>query len=171
MLQLAITLFDIVRLHKGPDAIPHSRFLLAVITALWLVAGMLMMAATPELDQRDFVIGTFIGVIGLCCYAAIIIASGRSARLMQAIMAFLGCGALISLLFIASDAVLTLLAGEPTAGIVATLILLWSVPVEGHIISRTIERHWYIGILIAVAVFMLQMALYSVFDPQLRTSD
>ncbi len=170
MLQLASTLFDIVRLHKGPDAIPHSRFLLAVIAALWLAAGLLMTAAAPELDQRDFVIGTFIGVIGLGCYATIIVVSGRSARLLQALMAFLGCGALISLLFIATDTVLTLLAGEPTAGVVATLVLLWSVPVEGHIISRTIERHWYIGILIAVGVFMLQMALYSFFDPQLRTS-
>jgi hypothetical protein len=170
VLQLASTLFDIVRLQKGPDAIPHSQLLLAVIVTLWLAAGMLMMATAPELDGRDFVIGTIIGVVGLCCYAAVIVASGRSARLLQAMAAFLGCGALISLLFVASDALLTLLAGEQMAGVIATLILLWSLPVEGHIISRTIERHWYVGILIAVAVFVLQMMLYSVFDPQLKTT-
>lgn len=170
MLQLVTTLFDIVRLQKGPDSIPHSRLLLVILVTLWLAAGMLMMVVTPELDGRDFVIGTLIGAIGLCCYAAIIMLSGRSPRLLQAMLALLGCGALISLLFIAGDAVLTLVAGESTAGIFATLILLWSVPVEGHIISRTIERHWYVGILVAVAVFALQMMLYSVFDPQLRTS-
>jgi hypothetical protein len=46
-------------------------------------------------------------------------------------------------------------------GLVANLILLWSVPVEGHIIARAISRHWYIGVLIAIAVFVLQYILYN----------
>ena len=80
-------------------------------------------------------------------------------------MALLGCGALISLTFVALDALLPLISSDAAASIVATLVLLWSVPVEGHIIARTIERHWYVGIIIAMSVFVLQLVLYSVFDP------
>jgi hypothetical protein len=40
-------------------------------------------------------------------------------------------------------------------------MLLWSVPVEGHIIARAMGRHWYIGILIAITVFVLQFVIYS----------
>ena len=165
MLQLFKTLFDIIRLQKGPDAIPHSQLLFALIAGLWLSAGLVMMIVEPELDARDFVIGTFIGLLGLSCYAAVIVIFGKAARLLQATMALLGCGALISLLFVAVDSLLPLISSKAAANIVATLILLWSVPVEGHIIARTIERHWYVGIMIAMSVFVLQLVLYSVFAP------
>ncbi|MBT8087235.1 MAG: hypothetical protein KJO46_04335 [Gammaproteobacteria bacterium] len=165
MLHLLKTLFDIIRLQRGPDAIPHSQVLFAVIVVMWLGAGLLVMVAAPELDARDFIIGTFIGLIGVSCYGAIIVLSGKGARLLQSITALLGCGALISLVFVVLDALLPLISSEAAARVVATLVLLWSVPVEGHIIARTIERHWYVGIIIAMSVFVLQLALYSALDP------
>lgn len=165
MLALIETLFDIIRLRKGPDAIPHSTFLFAIITAMWVIAGAVMTLMTAELDQRDFVIGTMTGIAGLMVYAGIVVLSGKRARLMQAIMAFLGCGALLSLLFVAGNVFLTPFLSKNISSLIMTLVLLWTVPVEGHIISRTIERHWYIGVVIAVAVFAFQMILYSVMDP------
>ena len=165
MLELIRTLLDIIRLQKGPDAIPHSNVLFGVAIAFWLFAGMVMTLATPELDQKDFVLGTLIGVVGLSCYAAIIVASGKSTRLLQAITAVIGCGALLSLIVVICDALLSMFVRENLAGLIVTLILLWSVPVEGHIISRTIDRHWYLGVVIAMAVFVLQLFLYSAIDP------
>ena len=165
MLALIETLFDIIRLRKGPDAIPHSTFLFVIITAMWVIAGAVMTLMTAELDQRDFFIGTLTGIAGLLVYAAIVVLSGRQARLMQAIMAFLGCGALLSLLFVAGNVFLTPFLSENISSLIMTLVLLWTVPVEGHIISRTIERHWYIGVVIAVTIFAFQMILYSVMDP------
>ena len=165
MLALIETLFDIIRLRKGPDAIPHSTFLFVIIAAMWVIAGAVMTLMTAELDQEDFVIGTLTGIAGLLIYAAIVVLSGKPARLMQAIMAFLGCGALLSLLFVAGNVFLTPFLSKNVSSLIMTLVLLWTVPVEGHIISRTIERHWYVGIVIAVAVFAFQMILYSVMDP------
>lgn len=144
---------------------PHSTFLLAVIVALWLFTGLLMTLLTAELDERDFVIGTLTGIAGLSCYAAIVVLSGKRARLMQTVMALLGCGALISLMFIAGDVFLTPFLSENLTNFIVTLILLWTVPVEGHIISRTLDRHWYAGVAIAMAVFVFQLILYSVMDP------
>ena len=165
VLALIRTLLDIIRLQKGPDAIPHSSVLFGVAIAFWLLAGMVMTLATPELEQKDFVLGTLIGVVGLSCYAAIIVASGKRPRLLQAITAVIGCGALLSLIVVVCDALLSVFVREDLAGLVVTLILLWSVPVEGHIISRTLDRHWYFGVVIAMAVFVLQLFLYSAIDP------
>lgn len=165
VLALIETLFDIVRLRKGPDAIPYSTVLLAVIIVVWALAGAVMTLLTAELDQRDFVIGTLTGIAGLTCYAAIVVLSGKRARLLQAATALLGCGALISLIFVACNLLLSPFLSPGVSNLITTLILLWTVPVEGHIISRTIERHWYIGIVIAMTVFVFQLILYSALNP------
>ena len=170
MLSLIQTLFDIVRLRKGPDAIPYSPILFTLIVAMWLLAGFVMMASTPEMNALDYVIGTLSGVIGLGCYAAIIVMAGKRPRLLQATTALLGCGALLSLIFVAATAALTPVLAANTVNLIATLILLWSVPVEGHIIARTIDQHWYVGLMIAMAVFIFQLILYAVIDPAAGTS-
>ena len=74
--------------------------------------------------------------------------------------AIIGCGAIILLAFVVGYAVLDPLLGDGVSSAIANLIMLWSVPVEGHIIARAIDRHWYIGILIAVGVFVLQLFIY-----------
>jgi len=71
----------------------------------------------------------------------------------------------LSLLFVAGNVLLTPFLSDSISNLIMTLILLWTVPVEGHIISRTIERHWYVGVVIAMAVFVFQLMLYSVMDP------
>ena len=165
MLALFETLFDIIRLRKGPDAIPHSTVLLAIVVGLWLFAGLVVTITTPELDQAGFLFGTIAGVAGLGCYAAIILLFGRSARLMQAVIAIFGCGAVLSLMSAAADVFLKPFLSANLANIAVALIILWSVPVEGHIISRTIERHWYLGVVIAMSVFVLQLVLYRQINP------
>lgn len=170
MLALFETLFDIIRLRKGPEAIPHSTMLLSVVIGLWIFAGFVMTVMTPQLDQKDFVIGTVTGIAGLACYAAVILLSGHGARLLQALMALLGCGAVLSLMFVAGNVFLSPFLSASITNLVGMLILLWSVPVEGHIISRTIERHWYFGVVIAMAVFVFQFILYSLIDPTTGTA-
>jgi len=169
VLALFETLFDIIRLRKGPDSIPHSMLLFVMIVALWLFAGLVMTVLTAELDEKDFVMGTITGIAGLLCYVGIIVLSGKRARLIQALMAILGCGAVLSLVFVVGNVFLPPILSENISNVIATLILLWTVPVEGHIISRTIDRHWYIGIVAAMAVFLFQLFLYSVMDPTTTT--
>ncbi len=165
MLALLETLFDIVRLRKGPDAIPHSGLMLIVIIILWLGSSVVATVMVPQLDAASFLPDLIVSVAGLMCYAAVISLAGYGARLMQAFMAVLGCNAMLVLLYVASKVFLSPFLSEQLTGIVALLILLWSVPVEGHIISRTIERHWYLGIVIAMAVFIFQLTLRPVIAP------
>jgi len=169
MLALVETLFAIIRLKKGPDAIPYSWFLCLITMTMWLFAGLAMTAMTEELGEADFLLGTFTGVAGLACYASIIVLSGHTPRLLQTVTAILGCGAVLSLLFIVGNVLLPPLLGASVTDLVVTLVLLWSIPVEGHIIARAIDRHWYVGIVAAMAVFVFQLFLYSLLNPPAGT--
>jgi hypothetical protein len=61
-------------------------------------------------------------------------------------------------LFVAEYVLLQPFLGVRIASILATLIIFWSVPVEGHIIARAIQQHWFAGIAIAMVVFIMQVA-------------
>ena len=165
MLALIQTLFDIVRLRKGPDAMPHSVFVFGLVVVLWLFSSLVMTITTEELDDQSFLIGLIVGLVGLACYAAVVILAGRGTRLLQTIAAVLGCGALLNLLFVAGNLGLTPLVGSNLTNIIVTLVLFWSIPVEGHIVARAIERHWYVGIVIAMAVFVFQLIIFGLLNP------
>ena len=165
MLALIQTLFDIVRLRKGPDAIPHSGFVFGLVVVLWLFSSVVMTITTDELNDQSFLIGLIVSLAGLACYAAVVIISGRGARILQTVAAVLGCGALLNLMFVAGNLGLTPLVGSNLTNIVVTLILFWSIPVEGHIVARAIDRHWYVGIVIAMAVFVFQLIIYGLLNP------
>jgi len=164
VLPLIKTLFDIVLLRKGPEAIPRSGILLVLIIGLWLFSSLVALVLISQFDESEFFLGLFSAMVGVLCYAALVVISGHASRLLQTISAILGCGALISLAFVAEYVLFLPFLGEQSTGLIANLILLWSVPVEGHIIARAIERHWYIGILVAIAVFVLQLVVYSVLS-------
>lgn len=169
MLALFLTLFDIVRLRKGPEAIPYSWVLCLVVLTLWLLAGFAIALSTESIDDQDFLNSTFTGVVALACYAAIVVSSGHTPRLLQTATAILGCGALISFLYLVETVVLGALVGEPVTNLIAMLIVFWSVPVEGHIIARAIDRHWYVGIAAAMAVFVFQWFLYDFLSANTAT--
>ena len=161
MLPLVRTLFDITLLRKGPDSIPASGILLLIVVGLWLFSSLSILSLIEQYDERDFIIGLYTALAGVIAYTVILVMAGHASRSMQTITAILGCGALISLAFVAEFVLLMPLLGPRTTGILAQLILLWSVPVEGHIIARALGRHWYIGIVIAIGVFVLQYVIYS----------
>jgi hypothetical protein len=169
MLALFLTLFDIIRLRKGPEAIPYSWVLCLVVLTFWLLAGLAIALSTERIDDQDFLNSTFTGVAALACYAAIVVSTGHTPRLLQTATAILGCGALISFLYLVETVVLGALVGEPVTTLIAMLIVFWSVPVEGHIIARAIDRHWYVGIAAAMAVFVFQWFLYDFLSANTTT--
>ena len=161
MIPLIRTLFDIVLLRKGPDAVPHSGLLFVMVLGMWLFSSLAGLALIDRFDENDFFLGLFSGIVGIACYSVVVVLGGYSSRLLQTITTLIGCGALIFLVFVAEYVLFRPFVGERITGLIANLILLWSVPVEGHIIARAINRHWYIGILVAIAVFALQYILYN----------
>lgn len=165
MVALLQTLLDIIRLRKGPDAIPYSWILCLLTLTLWLFSGLSMMLLSEGLDDQDFLVGTFTGVVALAFYASIVVATNRTPRLLQTATAILGCGALLTFIVVACNAFLAPFLSDNLVRVIVTLVLLWSIPVEGHILAQAIDRPRLVGIIVAMAVFIFQLYLYSVLNP------
>lgn len=152
------TLFDIVLVRKGPDALPHSWLLLNVATVMWFLPLLLAVVVIPGFGAAAAAASVAGWALSLACYASVIVLAGYASRLLQASTAIIGCGAIIFIAQVADLVVLSLLIGGDVAAIIVYLLLFWSVYVKGQIIARTIAREWYVGVVIAIVVFLLQYA-------------
>ena len=148
-------------LRKGPEQVPDSW--LVFLFALILMQFASFVAATLINLGEDYnhLLTLITNLLGLGIYAAILFVSGFIHRFVPIVSAILACCSILTLLFVAAYVLLSPFLGGDIAVIVATLIIIWSVPVEGHIIARGIEQHWYIGIVIAMIVFIGQYAFQS----------
>ena len=167
VLTLFKTLGQIVLLQKGPQDIPHSSLLFVFVTAMWFLVDIISVMLIDTYTSSVFSIDVILAVVALGIYAIIINAFGRSDRLKQCFTAILGCSILFSIVLSGAQLVFPLLLAEGEVSWAVQLIWFWSIPVEGHIIARTIERQWFIGFLIALAVLIAQLQLLTVLKSML----
>ena len=168
MLALLETLLDIIRLRKGPDAVPHSTMLLTIVVAFWLFVDVLGGLIVPQFGGVS-ASGLAITLLGLVIFALIATLSGRNARMLQMLTAMIGCGALFGLVLTLVLAVALRYQQFPPVQLIALLsvwtVTLFSVIVDGHILSRTLERPRIHGVIAAFLVFALQFYLSTTFSP------
>lgn len=165
MQALIRTLFDILTIRKGPDSIPYSWLLLYAAVLLWFLPLLTASVLVPNFKGAVVAVAVASWIVSLVCYALVIVLAGFKNRLLQALTAIVGCGALIFLAQVAGLVFLTPFLGDLFAQIFIYLLLFWSVHVKGHIIARTIDREWYFGFLIAIGVFVLQYAFSTAITP------
>lgn len=158
MQALIRTLFDIVLIRKGPDAVPHSWLLLYAAVGLWFFPLLVAAILVPNFRGPVIAVSVFSWLISLASYTMVVVLAGYRSRLLQSLTAIIGCGALVFLAQVACLIFLTPFLGAALVQIVVYLLLFWSVHVKGHVISRTINRAWYVGLMIAIGVFLLQYA-------------
>src|SRR5210317_430149 len=168
MLALLQTLLDIIRLRKGPDAIPHSTLLLVIVVAFWLFVDILGELLVPRFGGLS-ASGIAITLLGLVVFAMMVTLDGKNARMLQMLTAMIGCGALFGLALTLVLAVALRFGQFPPIPLLALLsvwrVTLFSVIVDGHIMSRTLERPRLHGIIAAFLVFALQYYLSATFNP------
>lgn len=168
MLALLETLFDIIRLRKGPDAIPHSVLLLVIVVAAWLFVDVLGGLIVPRFGGLS-ASGLAISSLGLVIFALMATLDGKNSRLLQMVTAMIGCGALFGFVLILVLAVALRFQQFPPVSLLALLsvwsVTLFSVIVDGHIVSRTLERPRIHGFIAAFLVFALQYYLSATFNP------
>lgn len=148
-------------LRKGPEQVPDSW--LVFLFALGLMQFASFVAATLiNLGENYSHLLTLISnLLGMGIYSAVLFLTGNLRRFVPIVSAIIACGSILTLLFVAAYVLLNPYLGGDIAVVIATLIIIWSIPVEGHIIARGIEQHWYIGIAIAMTVFITQYAFQS----------
>ena len=148
-------------LRKGPEQVPDSWLVFLIALILMQIASFVLATLSNLDDDYNHLLTFITHVLGMGIYAAILLATGFMRRIVPILSAIIACGAILTLLFVAAYVLLNPFLGNDIAVVIATLIIIWSVPVEGHIIARGIEQHWYIGIVIAMIVFTAQYAFQS----------
>jgi hypothetical protein len=134
---------------------------------LMVIASFSAMVLIDPQGEQDHSVIFLSGLLGLAFYTLLLFATGNRQRFLQTLSAIVGCSSLLTLLFVAEYVLFRPFLGARIAGIIATLIIFWSVPVEGHIISRAIGQHWFVGIAIAILAFVLQIGFQTALSGQI----
>lgn len=164
VLVLLKTYLDMIALREGPDAVPASWLILYLSFAMSAVAWFLGVAMIDVVGEQPLWPAIAGYVLSILFYGAVIYVFGFAERLLQAISAIIACGSILTIAFVAEYSILAPFVGTRVAGGIGTLILFWSVPVKGHIVALAIQQHWFVGITIVIAAFILQLGFESAFN-------
>lgn len=167
MITLFKTFLEIILFRRGPESVPHSSALFVIVVAIWLMVGVVGIAAADSYSGSALLVDLILTITAFTLYALVINAFGKSERIIRALTAILVCGAVFGAALFGSRWLLSIWLGEDQVITAAQLILLWSILVEGHIIAGAIERPRVIGFLIALAVFMAQLQLITLLQPMI----
>jgi len=170
VLTLFKTLIEIALLRKGPDALPHSSVLFLITAAIWIAVGAVGAMIVDTYNGQTLLVDLILTALGFGLYSVVVKVFERSERLLRALTAILGCGAIFGVALFAGRYVMTTFLAVQEAPLFSELILLWSILVEGHIIARTIDRQWVIGFLIALAVLIGQLQMFAALKPMLGSA-
>ena len=154
-------------LRKGPEQIPDSWLVFLLAVALMQFSSWLAAVFIDLGEDYSHLLTFLTNVLGVAMYTVVLLASGYIRRFVPIVSAIIACGAILSLFFVATYLLLNPMLGANLAVVISTLIIIWSVPVEGHIIARGIGQHWYAGIVIAMIVFTAQYAFQSTLTGRL----
>ena len=166
MFALTRTLLDITLLAKGPDEIPRSWLMLFMSIGLWLFALLAMMSLLVNFTAHNAWTSIASTLLGLVCYAIVLVTMRVMHRAVQTMSALIGVGGLITLIVLAELILLMPLLGAQVSVLIARATMLWSIPVKGHIIARAINWPWYGGFVIALFIYMLQLAFSESMSPE-----
>jgi len=158
VIALLKTFIDVLALRKGPEVIPASWLVLGYSLGILALAWVVQLALLSV--SADGVLPVLTAyAAGLSFYAAVAFYSGFRRRILPMLSTIIACGSLLAILAVAAGILILPLVGGTVANLVALLVYFWSIPVKGHVVARTLGKHWFIGIAIAMVEFGLRFTL------------
>lgn len=154
---------DIFLLRKGPEDVPKSSLLLAMVMGLSIVVHFLFYATVESEYGADLFLEFATELVKIGSYIIVLLLFGLMSRIMQTMTAIIACNAILGLFLVAILMVSQPFMNKELDVVFAWLVTFWLILVEGHIISRAIELHKITGIAIAVVIFILQLGFYVTF--------
>ena len=159
MTKLIQNFLDIIMLRKGPNIIPSSWLIFFLSLILLIISSSSVLILINDDSNQQPLINLTAYASGILFYCFIIVFYGYGNRALQAISAIIACGSLITITFVIVFIFFTPFLGVSFASVIAGLIMLWSIPVEGHIIASTINKKRFFGILIALSALCFQFLI------------
>lgn len=152
-------LVDILLLRRGPQDLPASSSLLAILILCNLIVGILLFSSQQEGNPESLQSVVDMGLT-LIMYTAVLHLRGVRERVVQTLTAFTGTGLLltlvlfpISLLLASEGDGLFLSAGQ----LMFMALLIWSLAVDGHIFRHSLNTSMLVGTSCAVVIFIARV--------------
>jgi len=148
-------------LRKGPDIIPSSWLVFLVAFSLLILSssGVILLIDIGSPSNQNPLINLLAYFGGILFYVGVLAFYGYFDRTLQTITAIVACGSLITIAFVLEFILFAPFIGKNFASLIASVIMLWSIPVEGHIIAFAIERKRPFGVAIAILALCFQFFL------------
>lgn len=161
-----LTIFaDLLRFRQGPQALPSAlvfTVLLALVNLLLGVVAHLSLGTDEGVSAgHAFGLMLFRLAVATTFVAVVLSLRGLSARANQTLSALFGTGIIFTLLVLP---LLVLIGGGaqgPGLALVYFGLLTWSLAVDGHIFRHAVNGSMVLGALLAVTLFVLQLAASS----------
>ncbi|TDJ45526.1 MAG: hypothetical protein E2O52_06440 [Gammaproteobacteria bacterium] len=167
MLAYVQVLINIALRKRGPEDLPDSGFLLGVSFAAYLLLQLPLAwldygrYGSPGLLFKATAVS--VGILFSSVWLLLRLTGFRS-RYRQTLIALVGTSALLNFIsFPLSFWNVATRGMEPSTslpGIFLFAIVLWSLSIDGHILSRALSRPYLIGLLAAIALFLLQVTMW-----------
>jgi len=173
VLRLALAFVDIALHRRGPDGLPASGLLLAIVVAGYLAAAYIALGIAPpppgesDAAARALEFAPLMIPIESAVYAAfvwtVLKSFGRDRRFVQTASALFGTDALFTLMSLPLLAWVAALDAANAAATVPTLLywvlLFWSIDVSGFVLARAIERPYALAVMIVIGYVLLNVSV------------
>lgn len=147
-------------LRPGPDKLPRSWLVFFVTLVISVLVSMSVSEIVLSGIDPMHDVTLLLAILNVGFYFVVLQVTGYPERFVQTAIAILGADAVLTFFYMGGFLAVELVADKSTAFTLAWFISCWSVSVEGHIIARAIERHWLVGIAIALASYVLLLLTY-----------
>lgn len=163
---LLTLLWDICRLRRGPQDLPHSPRLLVMVCAFGL-GLQLAIARVLGVEQDTLAAGVLSLAFNLGALFLLLNLRGVKNRFIQSALALLCCALLFTLLslpiaVLAGDHPVTPEQMSPLQlllGLVSLPLLIWKLMVDAHILRHSLDVPFLAGMVIAVLWLIAELAL------------
>jgi hypothetical protein len=145
----------------GPEDLPDSGFFLGVTLAIYIAAQFITtMAVYGTVPGTVPLVG--MDTLMLCGFTWAVLALTRNLhRFRQTLASLLGTGALLTLLATPFSLWSVSLEGAARTGpsLIVLVIMVWLIIVYAHVYSRAVSRPFGVGVVLAVAYYLLNILM------------
>ena len=168
MWRLISAFVEIAFHRRGPEQLPSSGFLFALLLVANLAVALVTVATVDVVDHPVLMVAVD-AVFGLAFFWCVLRAFERERRFRQTASALLGTDILLSLVglpLVLWHRSLDAPPDQVTIPVLLQLLLLvWSVDITAFVLSRALDRMYVLAVAIVVGYLLLSISLRVTFFP------
>ncbi len=156
--------WEVCLLRKGPQDMPFSRELLAILIAVGMGVDVLRLAlADTGMDFGGVLVFAVAALIfNLAFFGGLVVIAGYRARLVQTLIAWFGAMLLIGLIDLPLVLVLHFAPGVGTGvALLFQILVIWSLLVTMHVLRHALSINPVLAGVLSLGYFLLSVLLYN----------